>query len=140
MQCYIICVKLSSVPGTDVAVAASRSRRGRHCNRSGAGCTLALNAPIGSVRSARQIEEFESMRISSFSLRLQPSLMEEAREVARSEGVSLNQLFNVAVAEKLATVRTERGFQERIRRADRWEPEQTPDRAGIRDPSVGNDK
>ena len=61
------------------------------------------------------------MRISSYSLRLQPSLMEEAREVARSEGVSLNQLFNVAVAEKLATVRTERGFKERIRRAGRWE-------------------
>jgi HicB family len=80
------------------------------------------------------------MRISSFSLRLQPSLMEEAREVARSEGVSLNQLFNVAVAEKLATVRTERGFQERNRRAGHWEPEQTPDRAGIRNPSMGNDK
>src|SRR6267143_4702744 len=92
------------------------------------------------VRAARQLEEFESMRISSFSLRLQPSLMEEAREVARSEGVSLNQLFNVAVAEKLATVRTERGFQERIRRAGRWEPEQTPDRAGIRNPSMGDDK
>ena len=80
------------------------------------------------------------MRRNSFSLRLQPSLMEEAREVARSEGVSLNQLFNVAVAEKLATVRTERGFQERIRRTGRWEPEQTPDRAGIRNPSMGNDK
>ena len=80
------------------------------------------------------------MRRNSFSLRLQPSLMEEAREVARSEGVSLNQLFNVAVAEKLATVRTERGFQERSRRAGRWEPEQTPDRGGIRNPSVGDDK
>ena len=80
------------------------------------------------------------MRIRSYSLRLQPSLMEEAREVARSEGVSLNQLFNVAVAEKLATVRTERGFQERNRRAGRWEPEQTPDRAGIRNPSTEGDK
>jgi len=80
------------------------------------------------------------MRISSYSLRLQPSLMEEAREVARSEGVSLNQLFNVAVAEKLATVRTERGFQERTRRAGRWEPEQTPERAGIRNPSTEGDK
>jgi HicB family len=80
------------------------------------------------------------MRIGSFSLRLQPSLMEEAREVARSEGVSLNQLFNVAVAEKLASVRTERGFQERTRRTGRWEPEQTPDRAGIRNPSMGDDK
>src|SRR5467141_5308168 len=99
--------------------------------------------PIGCglySRAERQLEEFESMRISSYSLRLQPSLMEEAREVARSEGVSLNQLFNVAVAEKLATVRTERGFRERTRRTGRWEPEQTPDRAGIRNPSMGDDK
>src|SRR6266478_730569 len=140
MQCYVICVKLSSVPGTDVAVAALRKSRVRHSNRSGAGCILALNAPARPGRSACQLEEFEFMRISSFSLRLQPSLMEEAREVARSEGVSLNQLFNVAVAEKLATVRTERGFQERIRRAGRWELEQTPDRAGIRNPSMGNEK
>src|SRR5467141_267468 len=112
------------------------------------GCSLteepsAALQPIGCglySRAARQLKEFESMRISSFSLRLQPSLMEEAREVARSEGVSLNQLFNVAVAEKLATVRTEKGFQERIRRAGRWEPEQTPDRGGIRNPSMGDDK
>ena len=112
------------------------------------GCSLveepsAELQPIGSglySRAERQLEEFESMRISSYSLRLQPSLMEEAREVARSEGVSLNQLFNVAVAEKLASVRTEKGFQERIRRAGRWEPEQTPDRAGIRNPSMGDDK
>jgi hypothetical protein len=80
------------------------------------------------------------MRRSNYPLRLQPSLMEEARKVARAEGVSLNQLFNVAVAEKLATVRTGRGFQERIRHAGRWEPEQTPDPAGIRNPSMGDDK
>jgi hypothetical protein len=48
MQCYIICVKLSSVPGTDVALAALGKSRMRHGNRSGAGFTLALNAPIGS--------------------------------------------------------------------------------------------
>src|SRR6267143_4560418 len=140
MQCYVICVKAPYVPGTDVAVAALRKRWMRHCNRSGAGCTLALNAPIGSGRAARQLKEFESMRISSFSLRLQPSLMEEAREVSRSEGVSLNQLVNVTLAEKLASVRTERGFRERTRRTGRWEPEQTPDRAGIRNPSMGDDK
>src|SRR5882762_2069185 len=131
MQCYVLCAKAPYAPGADVAVTALRKSRVRHCNRSGCGLYS---------RAARQLEEFESMRISSFSLRLQPSLMEEAREVARSEGVSLNQLFNVAVAEKLATVRTERGFQERTRRAGRWEPEQTPDRAGIRNPSMGGDK
>ncbi len=33
--------------------------------------------------------------------------MAEARRVAKSEGVSLNQFINVAVAEKVSAVRTE---------------------------------
>jgi hypothetical protein len=33
--------------------------------------------------------------------------MEEAKELAKAEGVALNQLINVAVAEKLAANRTE---------------------------------
>ena len=41
------------------------------------------------------------MRKSNFALRLQPSLLDEARKVAETEGVALNQLINVAVAEKL---------------------------------------
>jgi hypothetical protein len=40
------------------------------------------------------------MRRSNFALRLQPSLLEELRKAAESEGVALNQLINVAVAEK----------------------------------------
>ena len=46
------------------------------------------------------------MKTSNFALRLQPTLLEEARELAKSEGVALNQLINVAVAEKLAVTRT----------------------------------
>ena len=40
------------------------------------------------------------MRRSNFALRLQPSLLDEARKLAEAEGVALNQLINVAVAEK----------------------------------------
>ena len=40
------------------------------------------------------------MKKSNFALRLQPSLMEEAKKVAKAEGVAVNQLINVAVAEK----------------------------------------
>jgi hypothetical protein len=40
------------------------------------------------------------MRRSNFVLGLQPSLMDEARKAAEMEGVALNQLINVAVAEK----------------------------------------
>jgi hypothetical protein len=57
------------------------------------------------------------MRKSNISLRLQPSLLEEARKLAHAEGVALNQLINVAVAEKLSALRTESYFAERARRA-----------------------
>src|SRR5438132_11369924 len=56
------------------------------------------------------------MRKSNFALRLQPSLLEEARKLAQAEGVALNQLINVAVAEKLSPLRTESYFAERARR------------------------
>jgi hypothetical protein len=45
--------------------------------------------------------------------------LEQARQVAKDEGVALNQLINVAVAEKLSALRTERTLQERAARADR---------------------
>jgi predicted HicB family RNase H-like nuclease len=48
------------------------------------------------------------MRRSNVALRLQPSLLEEARKVAQSEGVAVNQLINVAVAEKMKVVRRRR--------------------------------
>jgi hypothetical protein len=40
------------------------------------------------------------MRKSNFALRLQPSLLEEARKVVETEGVALNQLVNVAVVSR----------------------------------------
>ena len=48
------------------------------------------------------------MRRSNVALRLQTSLLEEAKRVAESEGVALNQLINVAVAEQLRAGRTVR--------------------------------
>jgi hypothetical protein len=53
------------------------------------------------------------MRKNNFALRLQPSLLEEARQIAEAEGVALNQLINVAVAEKLSALRTEKYLAER---------------------------
>lgn len=58
------------------------------------------------------------MRKSNFALRLQPSLLEEVRKCAAIEGVALNQLINVAVAEKLSALRTVDYFAERAARAD----------------------
>ena len=47
------------------------------------------------------------MRRSNFALRLQPSLLEELRKAAELEGVVLNKLINVAVAEKVFALRTQ---------------------------------
>jgi len=58
------------------------------------------------------------MRKSNVALRLQPSLFEEAKRVAESEGVALNQLINVAVAEKLSALRTDEYFRQRAARGD----------------------
>jgi len=85
-------------------------------------------------------EEFESMRISSYSLRLLPSLLEEARKAAASEGVSLNQLINVAVAEKVSALRTEIYLHERIRRANHEETLRILDRAVQGDHPTKGDK
>lgn len=59
------------------------------------------------------------MRRSNVALRLLPSLLDEARRVAKDEGIALNQLINVAVAEKLSAMRTEQLLGERAARADR---------------------
>ena len=58
------------------------------------------------------------MRKSNFALRLQPSLLEEARQMAEAESVALHQLINVAVAEKLSVLRTEKYFADRAARAN----------------------
>lgn len=88
------------------------------------------------ARDTATNKEFESMRKPNFSLRLQPSLMDEARKVAESEGVALNQLINVAVAEKLSVLRTEKLFQERMRRADSAKAPRIPDHAGKENPPL----
>ena len=56
---------------------------------------------------------------SNYALRLQTSLMDELRAVVEAEGTTINQFINVAVAEKLAALRTEAYFQERAARGER---------------------
>lgn len=80
------------------------------------------------------------MRRSNFALRLQPSLLEEARRVAEEEGVAVNQLINVAVAEKLSALRTEAYFRERAARADLEQAREVLARAGKGNPPVPGDE
>ena len=69
-------------------------------------------------------------RLGVRALRLQPSLMEEAKKVAKAEGVSVNQLINVAVAEKVSALRTEAYFAERAAKGDIKKAFQVLKRAG----------
>lgn len=57
------------------------------------------------------------MRRSNFTLRVPPTLLAEARKAAESEGVALNQLITLALAEKVSAMRTGEYFGERARRA-----------------------
>jgi hypothetical protein len=80
------------------------------------------------------------MRRSNVALRLQTSLLEEAKRVAESEGVALNQLINVAVAEKLSALRTEEYFRERSSRASIAQAKRILRRAGRGNPPVVGDE
>src|ERR1039457_2154755 len=80
------------------------------------------------------------VRRSNFALRLQPSLLDEARKLAEAEGVALNQLINVAVAEKISALRTEEYFTERARRADPAKIARILKRVGKGNPPVEGDE
>ncbi len=56
--------------------------------------------------------------MSQFSLRLPDSLMEEAKQIAESDNVSLNQFFLAAISEKMGELKTKQFFKERSQGAD----------------------
>jgi len=78
-------------------------------------------------------------RTSNYALRLLTSLKAEAEKVAAEEGTTLNQFINVAVAEKLAALRTARYFQERAARADLAVFDQLLARVGEEPPRPGDE-
>ena len=57
--------------------------------------------------------------MSALSLRLPNSLHERARELARREGVSINQLVSSALAEKMSALLTGEYLEARARRGSR---------------------
>ncbi len=80
------------------------------------------------------------MRKNNFALRVQASLLDEARRVAEAEGVALNQLINVALAEKLSALRTAAYFQERASRADLRKALRVLRKAGRDNPPLPGDE
>ena len=57
--------------------------------------------------------------MSTISLRLPESLHKQLRELARREGISINQFATTALAEKMAALMTSEYLEERARRGSR---------------------
>ena len=57
--------------------------------------------------------------MSTISLRLPESLHETVRELAKAEGVSINQLITTALAEKMSALMTVDYLEKRAARGDR---------------------
>jgi uncharacterized protein (DUF1778 family) len=80
------------------------------------------------------------MRKSNYALRLQPSLMEEVRRAAEEDQTTINQFINVAVAEKLAVLRSRRWFEERAARGDPAKALEVLSRLGRGQPPMPGDE
>jgi hypothetical protein len=80
------------------------------------------------------------MKTSNFALRLQPTIMAEAKALAAAEGVALNQLINVALAEKLAVARTRQFFERYTKGANPARALEILARAGRDNPPMPGDE
>lgn len=77
--------------------------------------------------------------MATMSVRLPESLHEKARELAKREGISINQLVTTALAEKLSALLTEEYIEERARRASREKFEKALSKAPDREPLLGDE-
>jgi hypothetical protein len=80
------------------------------------------------------------MRRSNFALRVPPTLLTEARKAAEADGVALNQLITLALAEKVSAMRTQQYFEERSRRADSAKVTRILARVGKGNPPMEGDE
>ena len=80
------------------------------------------------------------MRRSNFAWRVPPTLLAEGRKAAESEGVALNELITLALAEKVSAMRTQEYFEERVRPADSTRVSRILARVGKGNPPVEGDE
>ena len=73
--------------------------------------------------------------MSAISLRLPVSLHKKVRELAKREGISINQFISTALAEKLSALMTTEYLEERAKRGDREKYERVLSRVKDREPS-----
>ncbi|WP_133510807.1 toxin-antitoxin system HicB family antitoxin [Candidatus Thiosymbion oneisti] len=74
--------------------------------------------------------------MGALSLRLPESIHRHIREIAKQEGVSINQLISSAVSEKISALLTEEYIQARAKRADIGKVEQILANVPDRDPAT----
>ena len=76
--------------------------------------------------------------MSTLSLRLPNSLHSQLRELAKKEGVSINQLITTAAAEKVAALMTVEYLEKRGKRGSRKKFEAVLAKVPSADPMVGD--
>ena len=77
--------------------------------------------------------------MSALSLRLPNSIHKHIKEIARQEGVSINQFISSAVAEKISAIMTEDYLAERAKRAKRSDLTRILDSVPSRKPLPGDE-
>ena len=76
--------------------------------------------------------------MSTISLRLPESLHKKVRELAKAEGVSINQLISTPLAEKMSALMTAEYLAERAARGDRGKFERAMGKVRDAEPDEGD--
>ncbi|MBW2207780.1 MAG: toxin-antitoxin system HicB family antitoxin [Deltaproteobacteria bacterium] len=77
--------------------------------------------------------------MGALSLRLPESIHRHIRDIAKAEGVSINQLISSAITEKISAIMTEEYLQKRADRANIKDMEAVLDKVADRKPLKGDE-
>jgi len=77
--------------------------------------------------------------MSALSLRLPSSIHQHIREIAKNEGVSINQFVSSAVSEKISAIMTEDYLKSRTKRAKKSDLKKILDNVPNRKPILGDE-
>jgi hypothetical protein len=77
--------------------------------------------------------------MGALSLRLPESIHRHIRDIAKAEGVSINQLISSAITEKISAIMTEEYLQKRAKRANIKDMEAVLNKVSNRTPLEGDE-
>ena len=77
--------------------------------------------------------------MGALSLRLPESIHRHIRDIAKAEGVSINQLISSAITEKISAIMTEEYLQKRADRANIKDMEAVLNKVASREPLEGDE-